>query len=326
MKRAILTSILIYFLLNQFAFGQQEVLYTQYIYNELTINPAYAGYQDALNITLNSRKQWIGLEGSPLTVTLAGHTVLNSKNPECNIFKMKRGGRLKPSKNNNKIGLGILIYNDQIGVDNTLMGSFSYSYKIMFKESRLSFGLQGSVINYSQDFISLEDNDLSDPVFDENVEKLMVNFGAGLFFDNDRYYFGLSMPQTIKNSLDNSSESSSYQLRQFFVTGGYIFYLSRTIKYKPTFMFRYTEDIPFQVDLNSTIIFRDSFYLGLSYRNNNSLSTILQMNFNERMRIGLAYDYNIVKEFKKVANGTIEVLFYYNFRNSKHKVINPRYF
>lgn len=317
---------LVFLIFCKTAMAQQEVLYTQYVYNELAINPAYAGYQDALNITLNSRKQWVGLEGSPLTTTIAAHTVLNSNNPECNIFKEKKRGGLKPSRTKSRTGLGFLFFNDQIGVDNTMQGTFSYSHKIIFRESRLSLGLQSSVISYTQNLLDIDNNSLIDPVFDENNQKLLINFGAGLFFDNDRYYFGLSVPQIIKNNLNYTLDGDSYQLRQAFATGGYIFFLNRNFKLKPTFMFRYTEDLPFQFDLNSTIIYKDMFYFGLAYRNKKTLSSIIQFSFDKKMRLGLAYDYYVTNEFKKAANGSVEVLFYYNFRNSIHKVVNPRYF
>jgi type IX secretion system PorP/SprF family membrane protein len=305
--------------------AQQEILYTQYVYNELTINPAYAGYHDALNITLNSRKQWIGLEGSPMTMTLAGHMALD-KNTECEAFRLQRNGGMKRNTTHNKTALGLLIYNDRIGVDNTLQANLSYAYKIIFNGGRLSFGLQGSVLNYRQDFVNLDKSNMDDPVFTQNIQKTMVNFGTGVFFDNNRFYLGVSVPQMMKNYLGNSSSEDSRQLRQYFFTGGYLLYINRFFKFKPSFMFRYTEEIPYQLDINSMIIYNDNLYFGVSYRNKNTITTIFQVNFAERIRIGLAYDYNILNEFKKAANGTVEVLLSYNFKSSVHKIVNPRYF
>ena len=305
--------------------AQQEILYTQYVYNELTINPAYAGYHDALNVSLNSRKQWIGLKGSPMTITLAGHTAFNNKNVECNSFKVK-SKRVRPSQTHNKTGLGFLIFNDRIGVDNTLQANFAYSYKIVFNnDNRLSFGLQASVLNYSQNFTDLDQHNNEDPVFTENIQKTIVNFGTGIFFDNSRFYLGFSVPQVMKNYLDVVETENNRQLRQYFFTGGYLFFLSRYYKFKPSFMFRYTEDVPFQIDIDAMVIYDDKIYGGLAYRNKNTASIIFQVNFAQRMRIGLAYDY-VLSEFKKATNGNVEVLLYYNFRNSVHKVINPRYF
>ncbi len=304
--------------------AQQEVLYTQYVYNELTINPAYAGYHDNLNITLNSRKQWLGLEGSPMTMTLAGHKTLKVKGPECKNFVIQ-DGRVKSNRMQNRVGLGVLLYNDKIGVDNTLQGSFAYSYKIVFKESRLSFGLQASVLNYSQNFINLEGYNNEDPLFAENTQHTMVNFGTGVFFDSHRYYVGLSVPQIIKNYLDPVKIENNRQLRQYFLTGGYLFFLNNYHKVKPSFMMRYTEEVPFQLDLNVMVTYYDKIYYGVSYRNKNTVSAIFQLYFAKQIRIGMAYDY-VLSDFKKATSGTVEVMLNYNFRNQDHKVVDPRYF
>jgi type IX secretion system PorP/SprF family membrane protein len=280
--------------------AQEETLFTQYVYNEFTINPAYAGYQDALNVSLNSRKQWVGLEGSPFTNTLAAHTTLNRKNPDCNNFTSRRG-RMQRRKTNNQIGLGVLVYNDHIGVDNTLQTNFAYSYKIIMHNSRLSFGLQGSVINYTQNFSKLDQFNSEDPIFNENTNKVMINFGSGIFFDNDRYYLGFSVPQLIENYLDESNNERNKQLRQYFLTGGYLFYLSRFYKFKPSFMFRYSAEIPYQIDISGMIIYQNKVFAGLSYKNKDTFSTIFQVSYLGNLRMGVAYDYYFGKIKKGVS-------------------------
>jgi type IX secretion system PorP/SprF family membrane protein len=306
--------------------AQQELLYTQYVYNELIINPAYAGYHETLNLSLNTRKKWVGLNGSPFTTTLAGHGILNGNNPYWSIFKKKTNkARILQRKKDDKIGLGFLIYNDRMGVDNTLLASISTSYKIYFDESRLSFGLQASVMNYTQNFTKLDGYNPNDPAFYDNIRKTMLNFGTGIFFDNDRYYVGVSIPQIVENYLDNTSDKNNRQLRQYFVTGGYLFYLSEYFKLKPSFMFRYTEEIPAQLDITGMVIYQDRIFWGVSYRNKNTMSAIFQVSFVQNLKMGMAYDYTFGK-LQKASNGTVEVLLNYNFNSSVNKVINPRYF
>ena len=303
--------------------AQQETLFTQYVYNELTINPAYAGYHGVLNLSLNSRKQWIGLEGSPFTTTFAAHTVLNGKSQYYN--NTSRNRQSLGRNTSSQTGLGCLVYIDRIGVDNTLQSNFAYSHKIIFPNSRLSFGLQGSVIYYDQNFFSLEQYNSDDPVFAGNTQKTMFNFGTGIFFDNDRYYFGVSVPQLIENYLDVTESESNKQLRQYFFTGGYLMYLNEDFKFKPSFMCRYSSKIPYQLDLNGMIIYRDKIFAGLSYRNKDMFSTIFQVKFDDKLRIGIAYDYTFGM-LKVATNGSVEVMINYSFQNAVHKIVDPRYF
>jgi len=305
--------------------AQQEVLYSQYFFNQLAINPAYAGNDDALNLTSLSRKQWFGMEGSPTSFSIFGHTpILNNHSGNNTSGKDKKYSFF--SSENNQVGAGIVLFNDHVGVNNTFISNFAYSYKILLGEGqRLSFGLQGGIINFRQAFNKLDNIDPSDPVFQDNISITRFNFGSGVFFETERYYIGLSVPEIIENHLGNKNASSENQLRQYFLTGGYVFYLNLAVKVKPTFLVRYTDGLPPGFDIGANLLYKDKIWAGISYRYQNSINLIGELLVSPKMRIGLAYDYPISK-IHLVTHGSAEIMLSYTFIKTKKRIINPRYF
>jgi type IX secretion system PorP/SprF family membrane protein len=313
------------FMLFTFAIShaQQEILYTQYVFSQLAVNPSYAGNDEGTSLTALSRKQWIGLKGSPASYSFLGQGLWKNKKTEC-----RRVGRDKRSLipiNSNQVGVGVILFKDHVGVSNTYIASFAYAYKIKFSsDRRLSLGLQASMLNYSQSNSLLDNPDTSDPVFMENVSVFKCNFGTGIFYEDKRCYIGLSMPQILENKI-NPNTSSDKTLQQLFFTGGYVFYLNRFYKFKPTIMARYTDGLPVQVDINANLLYRDKVWLGISYRYTNSVNFMVDMWLLDNLRMGLAYDYPI-NEINKVSHGSVEVMVNYVFLKSKKRVSNPRYF
>lgn len=305
--------------------AQQETLYTQYVFSQLSVNPAYAGNDDGLNFTALSRKQWFGLEGSPTNFSLIGQASLMNKKSECRLVSDKPNKRGLFPANNKQVGLGFVLFNDRIGVSNTYISSFAYSYKIKFSHGRrLSLGIQGSMLNYSQNLNQLDNPNTNDPVFRDNFQVTKYNVGAGIFYETERYYMGFSVPQILENTLNPNSKSDK-NLRQYFLTGGYVFYISRFYKFKPTIMTRYTEGLPVQFDLNANLLYREKIWLGCSYRYTNSLNLIFELLLTDNFRMGLAYDYPI-GEINKVSHASAEIMLSYTFLRPKKRVSNPRYF
>jgi type IX secretion system PorP/SprF family membrane protein len=302
--------------------AQQETLYTQYIFSQMTVNPAYAGNDDGLSLTSLSRKQWLGLKGSPTTFSLIGHMPLSDYNTECRV-STKDG--LIPM-NYRQAGLGIVVFNDKIGVNNTFLSSFAYSYKIKFSPgTRLSFGLQVSLLNFTQMFNQLDNPNTNDAVFQNNINVTRFNAGTGVFYESDRYYVGFSVPEIIENKLNPQNTSDDTQLRQYFLTGGYVFYLNSLYKFKPTILLRYTEGMPLQFDINAHFLYRDKVWLGCSYRYNSSINVMTELLLTDNFRFGLAYDY-LISEINVATQGSVEVMLNYIFQNTKKRVINPRHF
>jgi type IX secretion system PorP/SprF family membrane protein len=304
--------------------AQQEILYTQYVFSQLAVNPAYAGANEGIGLTALSRKQWLGLKGSPTSFSFLGEALLTKKQSECRTFSEGTNKRDLVPMLNNQVGLGVTIFNDHVGVTNTNLVSFAYSYKIQFTGGRrLSIGLQASMLNYNQSVNQLDNPNINDPVFEEDVQATRFNFGTGIFYESNRYYIGISVPQAIDNTL-NPNSSLNKTLRQYFFTGGYVFYLNRFYKFKPTIMARYTEGLPIQFDINANLLYRDKIWVGCSYRYNNSVNMILELLVTDNFRMGLAYDYSI-SEINKIAYGSSEIMINYVFLKSKKRVSNPRY-
>lgn len=305
--------------------GQQEILYTQYIFSQLAVNPAYAGNNIDLSFTAINRKQWIGLEGSPISVSFFADGAIFGRNPdkERNVHKDRRFPLFSKNK---QLGLGLVLFNDRIGVNNSFQASLAYSYKINFNEyTRLSFGLQSSVMNFNQSLDKLENINVNDVIFQNNLNTIRFNTGSGVFFETEHYYLSFSVPSIIKNNLDLTNKEGERQLRQYFFSAGYLLYLHPLYKLKPTLMVRHTEALPTQFDLNLYLLYNDKIWTGICYRYNNSINISYIMLFSQSLCLGLAYDIGIGK-VSRVNMGSAEILINYIFKQPKKRIINPRYF
>jgi type IX secretion system PorP/SprF family membrane protein len=306
--------------------AQQEMLYTQYFFSQLVINPAYAGNDNGLSLTGLTRKQWFGIKGAPTTFSFMGHTSISNHNSNCRTYAGGNDRRRLIPVRNKQVGLGLVVFSDKIGVSNTFLSSLSYSYKVKFKPgTRLSFGLQATVLNFNQMLDQLDNPEINDPIFQNNIDALRYNVGAGLFFETDRFYLGASVPEFFENNLHPGNIGGEKQLRQYFFTGGYVFYLSRIYKFKPTFLVRYTENMPYQFDINANLLYKDILWTGISYRHNNSMNIMMELLFTNSLRVGVAYDYAI-GEINKATHGSAEIMVNYVFQKAGKKIINPRYF
>ena len=300
--------------------AQQEILYTQYNFSQLAINPAYAGNNIHLGFTAISRKQWIGLEGSPTSISFfADAAVLGHKG--------RRAQKLNELKSESKkLGIGLILFNDKIGVNNTLQASLAYSFKINFSTyTRLSFGFQTGILNFNQSFKELKNIAPNDLVFQENINITRVNIGAGVIFETEHYFIGLSVPSILKHGLDASNLTENTQLRQYFISAGYLFYIHSLYKLKPNVMVRHTEGFPIQFDTNLHLLYNDKLWTGISYRYKNSFGVFSKILISDSLSFGIAYDFNI-GEIGQVNKGSAEILISYLLRPAKKRIINPRNF
>lgn len=283
------------FLLPVMVTAQQNLLFTQYRFNGLSINPAYAGNHDVLSFTGIARKQWIGIEGSPGIFSLSGHMPMAS----------------------NKVGLGFTVFQEKVAVTSTFQAIMAYSYKIVRDDKRLSFGLQASLANYSQALNQLE-NTNQDVNFQNNIQHTMFNVGTGIYFETKRYFVGLSVPQIIKNYYEPDNPSSGRQLRQYFLNGGYLFSLNRLFKLKTSCLFRYDEDFPVRYNLDVNLLYNEKVWTGIGFRNKDSYYASLQLMVSDKMKIGIAYDY-LISDLQKVSRGSMEIAINYRFVKKEKK-------
>jgi type IX secretion system PorP/SprF family membrane protein len=287
--------------------GQQAVMYTQYMFNGLIINPAYAGSDKYLNATLQARQQWIGFNGAPTSQMFSAHN----------------------SSANQKMGVGILLQRESMGVNQTFNGYIMYAYKIKFKKSTLSMGLQAGVSNYKQRLTELTiPQGVNDPSFANDVSYTLPNFGAGLYYNTQRFYIGFAVPYLLQNTFDKSDAMlSARQSRNYFLNSGYVFDLSPSLKLKPNFLVKYVNGAPVNVDINLNLLIKEGLWIGGSYRMNNSINPLIEMLVTPKLRIGLAYDIPISK-MAGIYSGSPEVMLNYRFVKKKKssRVLSPRYF
>lgn len=313
MNTYFLPAVFILFLFFTKVNAQQDAQYTQYVYNTIAINPAYAGSRETLNVTALYRAQWIGLDGGPTTQTLN----INSPSGE-------------------RIGLGLSFVNDEIGNGTTqetyIDGVFSYSIPLS-AEQKLSFGLKASANLLSLDFSKLigftEEQNLN---FIPNIDnKLSPNFGAGIYYHSDKFYVGLSVPNFLQTEhFDNSSSSSTFlgqEQRTYYLMTGYVFDLSASLKFKPAILLKGTSGSPLQTDISTSFLYNDKLSLGAAYRWGAAFSGLVGFQLSNEIMLGLAYDREITALGNTSFNdGSFEVLLRYELFNNSRKVLNPRFF
>lgn len=285
------------------ATAQQQSMYTQYMFNGLAINPAYAGTGDALSASALVRRQWVGLEGAPTTETISVHAPVQSKN----------------------IGLGLTVSMDQIAVTRQTGVYGAYSYRIPVRNGYLSAGLQVGFSAVRADYSEVYTLG-QDPTFQQLYSQFLPNAGVGLFYYNSVFYAGLSAPLLIENKMESNGTDIFTQRRHYFFTSGMVFSLSDGVKAKPNILVKVVEGSPVSVDYNVNFLLNNTVWLGVSYRGPESINFLMELNINKRFRVGYAYDHIIQNTLKTVTTSSHEILLNYRVSLTKKGVVNPRTF
>jgi len=286
--------------------AQQYNLYTQYAFNPLVINPAYAGSLETLSMTAFARKQWVGIDGAPTTATFSAHAPIK----------------------NQKMGLGLILGNDRIAIFNQTALTGIYSYRIQFSETKkLAMGLQAGFTNYSARYSQLTSYVSNDPALGTaDVNSFAPNFGFGLYYSTNKFYAGLSIPYLSSNLIKSRKVVNNLSLTNiYFLATGYVFTLSKDFKFKPNLLVRYIPNSSLQADFNFNFLFRNLIWVGASYRTFNAVSFITQINVSQQLRFGYGYEINM-GTIQRLSTGSHEFMINYLFLFSKRKVVNPRYF
>jgi type IX secretion system PorP/SprF family membrane protein len=299
--------ILIFMFFSIVSNAQQDAQYTQYMYNTIEVNPAYAGSRGALSVFGLYRTQWVGLDGAPETSTFSVNTPIS----------------------NSDLGLGVSLVNDKIGptVENTLSADLSYT--IPTSESwNLSFGIKGTANLFNLDVNKLSMEDQDDPQFQNLKNRFSPNVGAGIYYHSDRAYIGLSVPNFIETNRYNSDDTAIFKEKiNYYLIAGYVFNLDRLeyIKFKPALMTKMVEGAPLQVDVSGNFMFNDKFVLGLAYRWSASVSAMAGFQVTKGMYVGYGYDHETTR-LRKYNSGSHEIFLRFEFFNNYNKMISPRFF
>ena len=278
-------------LVSERATAQQDPMFTQYLQNPLTVNPAYAGSTDALTVVALSRIQWAGFNGAPRTNNLSIHSPIQDRN----------------------IGVGLNIINDNTGPVSQTGFFADASYKLQFApNASLILGLRAGGSVFAAKLSSLQTVDQNDLAFAQNIGgKFLPNVGFGAYFSTDKIFVGLSAPRLLANEItfdNNVTTKRAYrEARHLFATAGGLFKLSPTVNFKPAVSFRYVGGAPLSVDVQTNFQFSEKFWLGAMYRFNDAIGGIFQLQVNEQFRFGYAYDYNL-SDLNKVSGGSHELM------------------
>ena len=290
--------------------AQFEPQFTQYMYNEMFINPAYAGSRDNIALTAAYRNQWVGIDGAPVTQTFSAHAPLKNK----------------------KIGIGLSLMNEEIGVTHDMAIFTNYAYRVPVQDDAvLSLGLQAGVIDHQEKLLEVKTHDGGDASFSSNTPKMLLpNAGFGVYYFRKNYYAGLSIPRLLQNKIDlTASKKSSNEIHisswHYYLMGGYIHDLTDEIKLKPTMMIKAVSGAPIEADIGVHAMLKETLWIGASYRTKDSWAAIAQFQINRQLRIGYSYDYTIT-DLKQFNSGTHEITIGYDFSFDKNKIITPRYF
>lgn len=287
--------------------GQLAPVTNQYILNPLAINPAYAGNRGALNIASFFRRQWVGISGSPTTMTLSVDAPFLD----------------------NKLGLGLIISNDKIGVTKETRLNTNYSYKINIKDGILSLGLGAGIVTTNTAWSDLVVVDQEDSYYLVDSRVFVVpDFSFGVYYTFKNYFAGFSIPRLLGYSFN--FDKNKYTLKfgpedyNYLFNTGYVFELSPKVKLFPSTLVTYSPGEKVLYDINAHVNFLDRFWAGISYRSNRSIAALLQVSVNNQFRVAYTYDFDFGK-MGRYSNGSHEIMLRYEF-SYKVDVVNPLVF
>ncbi len=303
MKKIIIFSILASALfIAEKASAQQDPMFSQYMFNTMSLNPAYAGSSDLISSSLISRHQWIGLKGAPQTQTLAIHSPLKKQ-----------------------VGAGLSIIRDQTGPVNNFSVQTNFSYYLnLNKDSRLFFGLMAGMNNVNIKLTEVGGVNVDDISFQQNLNSFRPVFGFGLYFRHPKAYAGISIPDLAQTDYTGINSSWEHK-RHYFLIAGYVTDINEQFKLRTTMMMRYVKNAPLSAELTASVIYNDLIWVGLMYRFRDAAGALFCFQVNPELRIGYSYDYSL-NTLRGHQGGSHEIMLSYDFNYLPKKYTSPRYF
>ncbi len=287
------------------ALAQQDAQYTQYMYNTINVNPAYAGSRGVMSIFGLHRTQWVGLDGAPVTNAASINTPINNSN----------------------LGVGLSFVNDKIGPTNENAISADVSYTVQTSETfKLSFGVKGTANLFNLDVNKLNPQDAGDPQFQNLDNKFTPNIGAGVYFHSDKMYVGLSVPNFFetKRYSDNDVAINAERMN-FYLIAGYVFDLTYNLKFKPALLTKAVEGAPLQVDVSANFLYNDKFMLGAAWRWDAAVSAMAGFQVTDGLFIGYGYDHETTR-LRRFNSGSHEIFLRFELFTKHNKIVSPRFF
>jgi len=300
------------------AWSQQEEQFTQFMYYKMGFNPAYAGSNEAPCISILARNQWLGIEGAPETQLLTFNMPLF----------------------NQRVGIGATVSRHTIGLTERFTADGVYSYRIPVGRGYLRMGVQGSIRLIRSNFNKAEstqpiDTDVAIPVGIQS--KYVPNFGAGIYYSSQRFFFGVSAPRLLQNNIDLADGGGvlSKEVSHLYVMGGILFKIGENVQLQPQLLLKYVKGAPFDGDANVNFIFSEKFTAGVSYRLGGSkksgigesVSLVFGAQITDDILFGVSYDYTL-SGLRDYNTGSIEAMLRYCIGGSSKGdiYVNPRFF
>lgn len=281
-------------------YAQQRPLQSLYMFDPLLINPAYAGTHVQLSGTAIYRNQWVNFDGAPKTFTASAHS---------GFYKAR-------------VGLGVIVGNDKIGVhsDNSFYGIYSYKIHLSKRKNSgvVSFGLQAGFNSLKSDYFKTNPRDGAEIGV---LSKFNPNFGAGVFFRNAQAYAGLSVPYLLNNKtldvidaeFDTVLDVAGKQQRYYYLMGGFSKTIAPNVKWMPSTLIRVQENAPLSFDINNMFVLHDVVGLGFSYRLDDSVVGLFELQINDNFHVGYAYDIT-TSDIRLYSNGSHEIMINYRIK------------
>ncbi len=281
--------------------AQQDPQYTNYMFNTLSVNSAYAGSRGHLSVIALHRTQWVGVDGAPQTQSLTVESPIGKN-----------------------LGLGVAFVHDKLGPSQEyyLDANFSYTLKLNDKSS-LSFGMKGGgrLLN-----VDLSDGFQGNSDVPSINNKFLPTVGAGVYWRNESSYLGLSVPNFLTDEhYDRNAETVGVERLHYFLIGGKVFNLSSSVKFKPAFLAKFVSGAPIIFDLSANFMFYDNLRLGLAYRWDDSVSGLFGLQVSPKLLLGYAYDLTTTRlgEFN---SGTHEIMLRFELKTKEKQLKSPRFF
>ena len=281
--------------------AQQLPQFSQFMLNEMAVNPAMAGKDDYSEVRSINRHQWVGITDAPRTymLTLQG-----------------------PIKNKN-MGLGMNLFTDIVGPTRRTGLNFSYAYHLKInKETNLSMALSAGILQWGIDGNKISLHDEGDQqLYTTYQTTLIPDFGAGIYYYKKKvYYFGLAVPQLYNApiKLYEGAYKNSRLVTQFNVSGAYMFKIDDDFSVEPSFLFKYERPAPFKLDIGARAIYKERIWLGSTYRSLTAVAVMLGYTYQDYLTIGYSYDISTGR-IKKYAAATHEILLGIKFSKKQAK-------
>jgi type IX secretion system PorP/SprF family membrane protein len=272
------------------------------MFNNLCVNPAYAGSTGLISTSLISRHQWVGIDGAPQTQSLSVHAPLKKQ-----------------------LGIGVNIIRDQAGPLNNILIQANCSYHLNLNDkSKLYFGLMTGLNSLNAKLTEVVDINFEDLTFQQNLNSFRPVFGTGLYFSHPNAYAGFSIPDIVETTFSDAINEFKHK-RHFYLIGGYLLNVGDMMKLRPTAMLRYVDNSPIAAEVTMSLIYNDFLWFGIMYRHSGSAGALVAVQINPEIRVGYAYDYSL-NSLKGHQGGSHEIMLNYDFNYNPIKLLSPRYF